>query len=180
MPDLPRDSGSNFVLLSPLLISRGYGRNGCDEVGLKSCGDYFFRGELWDCCPTSLPLPFSSHVRVISKESLQDLATRYPEKSKPKDGRLATDIQAAVKWASLSAVYTSWTGRLMWIVLWQKLGSNILVTPRGRDEVGVGVLIHLQGGAVSLWRNCLHQETCYGDPQRTRRRTPNAHRSINQ
>lgn len=168
MPDLPRDADSSFVMLSPLLISRGYGRNGCDEIDLKSCGDDFFRGKLWDCCLTSLPLTFSSHVRVISKESLQDLATRYPEKSKPKDGRLTRDTQAAVKWASLRAVYTSWSVRLMWTVLWQKLGWTTLVTPRGRDEVGVGVLIHLQGRAASLWRNCLHQENCCGDPQRTR------------
>ena len=135
-PDLPGDVDSNFVMLSPLLISRGYGRNGCDEIDLKSCGDDFFRGELWDCCLTSLPLLFSSHVRVISKESLQDLATKYPEKSKPKDGRLARDNQAAVKWASLKADYTSRTVRLMWTVLWQKLGLNILVTPRGQGRSG--------------------------------------------
>lgn len=46
MCDLPGDSDTNFVMLSPLPISRLYKGDECDEVGLKSYRDDFFRGHL--------------------------------------------------------------------------------------------------------------------------------------
>lgn len=165
-------------ILSPLLISRGYGRNGCDETDLKICGEDFFRGELWDCCLTSLPLT-PRHVRVISKESLQDLATRYPEKSKPKDGRLARDTQAAVKWASpQSCLYLPIS----------KTDVNSPMTETGLEYPGNSQGQGRGGGwcvdpptrqsSQPVEELPTSRELGYGDPQRTIGRTPNTQREV--